>query len=276
MPGIPFPNIDPVAIEIGPLAIRWYALAYIVGILLGWRYCLRLARRDSLRPNAQDFDDFVVWAVLGIILGGRIGYVVFYNAAHYLQNPLDALRVWEGGMSFHGGLIGVFVAIAIFSWRRGFLPLALGDLVAAAAPIGLLFGRIANFVNGELFGRAADVPWGVVFPRGGELPRHPSQLYEAFLEGLVLFAVLAILAHRPGMRARVGLLTGVFLIGYGLGRTFVELFREPDAHLGFILGPITMGQILSAPMVLLGVYLMVRARRPEAEATRRARMAGGS
>lgn len=276
MAGIPFPNIDPVAIEIGPLVIRWYALAYIVGILLGWRYCLRLARRDSLRPNAQDFDDFVVWAVLGIILGGRVGYVLFYNAAYYLQNPLDALRVWEGGMSFHGGLIGVIVAITVFSWRRGFSPLALGDLVAAAAPIGLLFGRVANFVNGELFGRVADVPWGVVFPRGGELPRHPSQLYEAFLEGLVLFAVLAILAHLPGMRARVGFLTGVFLVGYGFARTFVELFREPDAQLGFIFGPITMGQILSAPMVLLGLYLIIRARRPASEATRRARMAGGS
>ncbi|ANK81870.1 MAG: prolipoprotein diacylglyceryl transferase [Rhizobiales bacterium NRL2] len=262
MLGIPFPNIDPVAFEVGPLAIRWYALAYIAGILFGWRYCLRLARRDTIRPNAHDFDDFVVWAVLGIILGGRIGYVVFYNAAYYLENPLDALMVWHGGMSFHGGLLGVLVAITVFSWRRGFSPLAMGDLVAAAAPIGLFFGRVANFVNGELFGRVADVPWAVIFPHGGDLPRHPSQLYEAFLEGLVLFAVLAILARRPGMRARTGFLTGVFLVGYGLARTFVELFREPDAQLGFILGPITMGQVLSAPMVLLGLYLMVRARRP--------------
>ena len=276
MSGIPFPNIDPIAIEIGPLAIRWYALAYIAGILLGWRYCLRLARRDTIRPNVQDFDDFMVWAVLGIILGGRIGYVVFYNAAYYLENPLDALMVWHGGMSFHGGLLGVLVAIAVFSWRRGFSPLAMGDLVAAAAPIGLFFGRVANFVNGELFGRVADVPWAVIFPHGGDPPRHPSQLYEAFLEGLVLFAVLAILAHRPGMRARVGFLTGVFLVGYGFARTFVELFREPDAQLGFILGPITMGQILSVPMVLLGLYLMVRARRPADKATTRAHIAGGS
>ena len=276
MSGIPFPNIDPIAIEIGPLAIRWYSLAYIAGILLGWRYCLRLARRDDIRPHAQDFDDFVVWAVLGIILGGRIGFVLFYNVAYYLENPLDALRVWEGGMSFHGGLIGVIAAIATFSWRRGFAPLAMGDLVAAAAPIGLFFGRIANFINGELFGRVAEVPWGVVFPRGGELPRHPSQLYEALLEGLVLFAVLAILAHRPGVRARVGLLTGVFLIGYGFSRTFVELFREPDAHLGFIFGPITMGQILSVPMVLLGLYLVVRARRQTPEVTGPARLTGGS
>ncbi len=259
MLAIPFPNIDPVAIEIGPLAVRWYALAYIVGILLGWWYCLHLAKRDDVRPDERDISDFVTWAVLGIVLGGRIGYMVFYNAAYYLQHPLEALRIWEGGMSFHGGLIGVIVAMVAFSRRRGFSPLALGDLVAAATPIGLFFGRIANFVNGELFGRVTDVPWGVVFPRGGDLPRHPSQLYEALLEGVVLFAILAILAHRPGVRRRRGLLTGVFLLGYGVSRTFVELFREPDAHLGFILGPLTMGQLLSIPMVLLGLYLIVRA-----------------
>ena len=261
MSGIPFPNLDPVAFQIGPLAIRWYALAYVVGILLGWRYCVRLAKRDNVRPNAQDLDDFTFWAVIGIILGGRVGYVSFYNASYYLQNPLDALKLWQGGMSFHGGLIGVIVAVALFSWRRGFSPLALGDLVAAAAPIGLFFGRIANFINGELFGRVTDIPWGIVFPHGGGLPRHPSQLYEAFLEGLTLFVLLAVLTHRPGVRAHVGLLGGVFLVGYGISRTFVELFREPDPQLGFIFGPITMGQILSAPMILLGLYLIFRARR---------------
>ncbi|WP_022726781.1 prolipoprotein diacylglyceryl transferase [Fodinicurvata sediminis] len=261
MPEISFPNIDPIAFEIGPLVIRWYALAYIAGILLGWRYCLHLARRDTLRPNAPDIDDFMVWAIFGIILGGRVGYVVFYNAAYYLEYPLEAIMVWHGGMSFHGGLVGVLLAITVFSWRRGFSPLAMGDLVAVAAPIGLFFGRLANFVNGELFGRVSDVPWAVVFPYGGDLPRHPSQLYEAVLEGLVLFAVLAVLAHRPGIRRRAGFLTGVFLVGYGLARMFVEFFREPDVQLGFILGPITMGQILSTPMVLLGLYLMVRTRR---------------
>lgn len=268
MSGIPFPNIDPVAVEIGPLAIRWYALAYIAGILLGWRYCLRLAKRHTVRPNAHDFDNFVVWGVLGIILGGRIGYVIFYNAAYYLQNPLDALEVWRGGMSFHGGLLGMLFAIVVFSRRRGFSSLAMSDLVAAAAPIGLFFGRIANFINGELFGRVADVPWAVVFPRGGDLPRHPSQLYEAFLEGVVLFTVLAVLAHRPGVRGRVGFLTGVFLAGYGVARTSVEFFREPDAQLGFIVGPITMGQLLSTPLVLVGLYLIVRARRPASNAPR--------
>lgn len=275
MSGIPFPNIDPIAIEIGPLAIRWYSLAYITGILLGWRYCLHLARRETLRPNVQDVDDFIVWSVLGIILGGRIGYVVFYNAAYYLQNPLDALKVWEGGMSFHGGLIGILVAIAIFSWRRGFSPLALADLVATAAPIGLFFGRITNFINGELFGRVADVPWAVVFPRGGAMPRHPSQLYEALLEGVVLFAVLAIVAHRRGIRTHTGSLAGIFLIGYGLARIFVELFRQPDVQLGFIFGPITMGQILSLPMILIGIYLIIRARCNAAGAARQERIAHG-
>lgn len=260
MPGLPFPNIDPVAIAIGPVAIRWYALAYLAGILLGWRYCRYLAKSDDMRPNARDFDDFIVWAVLGVILGGRFGYIVFYNAAHYLENPLDTLKLWEGGMSFHGGLGGVTVAIVAYSWQRGFSALALGDLVAAAAPIGLFFGRIANFINGELFGRVTDVPWGIVFPRGGPLPRHASQIYEAALEGLVLFGVLAVLAQRSAIRRRVGTLTGVFALGYGIARSFVELFREPDPQLGFVLGPFTMGQILSAPMILVGLYLILQAR----------------
>jgi len=269
MSAITFPNIDPVAIAIGPFAIRWYALAYIVGIILGWRYCVHLARRSGFPPNARDFDDFMILAVLGIILGGRLGYVLFYKPAYYFQNPAEILYVWQGGMSFHGGLLGLVVAIVVFSRRRGFRTLALGDLVAAAAPLGLFFGRIANFINGELFGRTTDVPWAVVFPHGGDLPRHPSQLYEAFLEGVVLFAVLAVLAHRPGGTRRVGLLTGVFFLGYGASRTFVELFREPDAHLGFILGPLTMGQILSVPMVLIGIYLIVRAHLNAAPVTSR-------
>lgn len=257
MTGLPFPNIDPVAFEFGPFAIRWYALAYIAGILLAWRYCIYLTRRDELRPNAKDIDDFVTWAVVGIVLGGRLGYALFYSLGHYLQNPLDVLKVWEGGMSFHGGLIGVFVAVAAFSHRRGFPALALADLVAAGAPIGLFFGRVANFVNGELYGRVTDLPWAVVFPGGGDLPRHPSQLYEALLEGFALFIMLLVLMHRPKIRERYGFVTGVFLVGYGVSRAFVELVREPDAHLGLILGPMTMGQLLSAPMVPLGVYLMI-------------------
>jgi len=260
MLAIAFPAIDPVAIEIGPLVIRWYALAYLVGIIAGWRYAVHLARLDDLRPNGGDLDDFLTWAMFGIILGGRLGYVLFYNPEVYLQNPLGILALWEGGMSFHGGLLGVVTAIVVFAYRRGIPVLALADLVACVAPIGLFLGRIANFINGELWGRVTDVPWAVVFPHAGDLPRHPSQLYEAFLEGLVLLVILAVLAQKPSIRRRPGALTGVFLIGYGLSRITVEMFREPDAHLGFIVGGITMGQILSLPMLLLGLFLSLRAR----------------
>lgn len=262
MLALPFPTIDPVAVAIGPIAIRWYALAYLAGFVLGWRYCLGLARATPGRPSAEDFDDFLTWAVVGVILGGRLGYVLFYNLSYYAGNPLEALAVWHGGMSFHGGLTGVIVAILLFCWRRGLSPFAFGDLIAAAAPIGLFFGRIANFINGELYGRAApDVAWAMVFPRDPlQVPRHPSQLYEAFLEGLVLFAVLAVLVRRPAVRARPGLVAGLFFIGYGLSRIAAEFFREPDAQLGFLWGGATMGQLLSIPMVLFGIWLAARAR----------------
>jgi len=259
MSGIPFPEIDPVAVQIGPLAIRWYALAYIVGILLGWWYMKRLSRRWESPIGAELIDDFIVWATVGIVLGGRLGYVLFYNLEQYLADPLQVLMVWHGGMSFHGGLLGVIVAAWLFARRRGVPLLALSDLLACAAPIGLFFGRVANFVNGELYGRVSEVPWAMVFPNGGPLPRHPSQLYEALLEGLVLFAILAVLAVRPAVFGRPGFLTGLFLIGYGLARLLVEFLREPDAQLGLVLGPYSMGQVLSAPLLLLGVYLAVRA-----------------
>ncbi|WP_029007986.1 prolipoprotein diacylglyceryl transferase [Azospirillum halopraeferens] len=260
-----FPAIDPVAVEIGPIAIRWYALAYLAGFVLGWRYCLYLARSapGPGRPTPEDVDDFLTWAVIGVILGGRLGYVLFYNLPYYVENPLEALMVWHGGMSFHGGLLGVVAAILLFALRRGLSPFAMGDLIATAAPIGLFFGRVANFINGELYGRAApDLAWAFVFPRDPlQVPRHPSQLYEAVLEGLVLFVVLALLARRPDVRARPGLLAGVFFIGYGLSRIIAEFFREPDAQLGFLWGGATMGQLLSIPMVLFGLWLAVRARR---------------
>ncbi|MHA7064343.1 prolipoprotein diacylglyceryl transferase [Azospirillum argentinense] len=263
MLAIAFPAIDPVAFELGPIVIRWYALAYLAGFVLGWRYCLALARRTPGRPSAEDYDDFLTWAVVGVILGGRIGYVLFYNLPFYLQNPLDALMVWHGGMSFHGGLIGVLGAILLFCWKRGLSPLAFGDLIAAAAPIGLFFGRIANFINGELYGRPApDVSWAVVFPRDPlQVPRHPSQLYEAFLEGAVLFVLLAILVRMPAVRGRAGMTAGIFFIGYGLSRIVAEFFREPDAQLGFLYAGATMGQLLSVPMVLFGVWLVAQARR---------------
>ncbi|MFM2041649.1 MAG: putative prolipoprotein diacylglyceryl transferase, Lgt family [Pseudomonadota bacterium] len=262
-----FPNIDPVALEIGPLVIRWYALAYLAGFVLGWWYCLRLAaakaqRLPEARPTADDLGDFLTWAIIAVILGGRIGFILFYNLDQYLRNPLEMLVIWRGGMSFHGGMMGVVVAILLFSHRRGFSPFALGDLVAACAPIGLFLGRIANFINGELYGRPAppDLPWAMVFPGDPEgLARHPSQLYQAGLEGLLLFIVLAWIARRPGVLERTGTLSGAFLIGYGLCRIAAEFFRQPDVQVGYLAFGITMGQILSIPMILAGIWLIQRA-----------------
>lgn len=260
---IPFPAIDPVLVEIGPFAIRWYALAYIVGLLLGWRYCLHLAARAPRLVTRDHIDDFFLWATLGVVLGGRLGYVLFYQPGYFVEHPLQILFVWQGGMSFHGGLIGVILAMYLFARQRGIPFFALTDIVASATPIGLLLGRIANFINGELYGRQSDVPWAMVFPdpNSGGLPRHPSQLYEAALEGVVLFLLLFALAHFTRASERLGRLSGVFLIGYGTARFIVEFFREPDAQLGYLLGgTVTMGQILSLPMIALGIVLALRAR----------------
>ena len=255
-----FPALDPVAIQLGPLAVRWYALAYIAGILLGWRYAVHLAGRPPHVMGREAIDDFIVWATVGIILGGRLGYVLFYKPGYYLYHPLEIAYLWRGGMSFHGGMLGVILAIVLFARRRGIPLLALGDIVCAVVPIGLFFGRIANFINAELYGRVADVPWAMVFPHSDGQPRHPSQLYQALLEGLVLFIVLAVIAHRTELRRRPGLVSGAFLAGYAIARMIGELFREPDAHLGFILGPVTMGQLLSLPMLAAGVYLIATSR----------------
>ncbi|MBK8909485.1 MAG: prolipoprotein diacylglyceryl transferase [Rhodospirillales bacterium] len=267
---IAFPNVDPVALEVGPVVIRWYALAYLVGLLLAWWYVRALAKRTSGAAALQDIDDFLVWATLGIILGGRLGYMLFYNFENSVQDPLTIFQIWRGGMSFHGGLIGVIVATVLFVRRRGIRLLPFADLIACAAPIGLFLGRIANFVNGELFGRASDVPWAVVFPHGGSEPRHPSQLYEASLEGLLLFVMLYLFWRTEGVRQRPGVLSGIFLVGYGVARNTVELFREPDAHIGFLLSGTTMGQWLSAPMILLGLYLIIRGSRRSAAPERKA------
>jgi phosphatidylglycerol---prolipoprotein diacylglyceryl transferase len=266
MYALAYPNIDPVAVAAGPLVIRWYALAYVVGILIGWWAMTRLARRPGPSGAALmakgAVDDFVVWATLGIILGGRIGYVLFYQPLHYLDHPLEALELWHGGMSFHGGLIGVVTAVWLFARRQGIGFLALGDLVTTVAPIGLFFGRLANFVNGELYGRPSDVPWAMVFPRDpSQLPRHPSQLYEATLEGLVLFGVLIWLVTARDAYRRPGLAAGTFLTGYGIARTVGELFRQPDVQLGFLIGGATMGQLLSLPVLACGLYLIWRAQR---------------
>ena len=258
-----FPKIDPVIFSIGPFAIRWYALAYITGLLIAWYYCRRLTARPPQRLSANAFDDFLFWATLGIVFGGRLGYVLFYKPGFYLSHPLEILFIWQGGMSFHGGLLGVVAAVVFFARRRGVPIMALSDIVACAAPIGLCLGRIANFVNGELYGRPSDVPWAMVFPRGGPLPRHPSQIYESLLEGLVLFLALYFLVRR-GALERTGELTGAFFMGYALARMLAEVFREPDAHLGFILGEATMGQVLSLPMLLIGLGLVIWARRARA------------
>ncbi|WP_184437045.1 prolipoprotein diacylglyceryl transferase [Roseospira goensis] len=268
MLALPFPVIDPVAVEIGPLVVRWYALAYIAGLLLGWLYLRRLGRTPPAVLTGDQADDFLVWATLGVVLGGRLGYVLFYNLPYYLAHPAEILMVWQGGMAFHGGLLGVIVALLLFCRRKGIPPLAMGDLVACVAPIGLFFGRLANFVNGELYGRPApDLPWAMVFPTADDQPRHPSQLYEAVLEGLVLFALLAVLWRVPAVRRRRGALTGVFLTGYGLARFAVEVVREPDAQLGYLFGLVTMGQVLSLPMIVAGLAFLAWAwsRPPVAE-----------
>ncbi len=257
---LPFPVIDPIAIQIGPLAIRWYALAYVAGILIGWWYARRLVSLDRLwgrvpRPTALDLDDFVLWATIGIVFGGRAGYVLFYNLDHYLAHPAEIPQLWTGGMAFHGGFLGVVVAMVLFTRGKPFSLLTLFDVIAAQTPIGLFFGRLANFVNGELWGRAADVPWAMVFPHGGPMARHPSQLYEAALEGIVLLAVLAHLVFRTRVLQRPGVLAGLFAAGYGTARFIVEFFREPDVQVGYLAGGITMGQVLSLPMIFAGLAL---------------------
>lgn len=264
MLALPFPAIDPVAIQLGPLVVRWYALAYVAGIIIGWRYGLALCRRRPALLAPAQLEEAVTWIVVGIILGGRLGYVLFYNPAYYLENPAQVLFLWRGGMAFHGGLAGVLLALLLLARRRGISYFRLTDVVGGCVPFGLFFGRLANFVNGELFGRVSEVPWAMVFPQGGPLPRHPSQLYEAALEGVVLWLVLALM-ERAGLRARVGLLSGVFMTGYGLARIAVEPFREPDAQIGFLLGGVTMGQLLSLPVLAIGVILIVWSRRSAAD-----------
>lgn len=262
LPVVAFPAIDPVALEIGPLVIRWYALAYVAGIVLGWRLAMRLAARPGSGVRPSEIDDLIVWITFGIILGGRLGYILFYNFPVYLDNPLLALEIWKGGMSFHGGMLGVVLAIFLFARNRGIPLFALGDIVAIVVPIGLFFGRLANFVNGELWGRATDVEWAMVFPGDGYgLARHPSQLYEAALEGLVLFIFLLAL-DRSGLRQRaMGAITGWFLIGYSVARIFCEFFREPDVQLGYLAFGVTMGQILSIPMAMIGIWMLATAGR---------------
>lgn len=261
LPILTFPHIDPVLILIGPLAVRWYALAYIVGIIAGWIYARAIIASPKLWGGpapltVAQYDDFIVWVTLGIILGGRVGYVLFYNFPHFREHPIEILQLWNGGMSFHGGVLGSALAVVLFALRRGISILSLGDVTLAVAPIGLFLGRLANFINGELWGRPSDVPWAMIFPTGGPVPRHPSQLYEAALEGLLLLAVLAVLV-RCGALKRPGLVSSSFAIGYGVLRIFCEFFREPDAQLGFLWGGLTMGMLLSLPLIAAGAIGLI-------------------
>lgn len=267
---IDFPVFDPIAIAIGPIAIRWYALAYICGIVLGWIYARAMIKNEKLWDGPApitltQLDDFILWVTLGIIVGGRTGYVLFYNFPFFVQHPAEIFELWKGGMSFHGGFLGCVVAVMWFA-RRNHVPiLALGDMTTAVAPIGLFLGRLANFINSELWGRAADpsLPWAMVFPNGGPLPRHPSQLYEAGLEGIVLFTILAVMI-RMGALKRPGLVLGSFILIYGVARIIGEHFREPDPQLGFLWGGLTMGMLLSVPMVVIGTIMVVMAWRRRA------------
>ncbi|WP_192257748.1 prolipoprotein diacylglyceryl transferase [Mesorhizobium caraganae] len=278
MASLSFPNIDPILVQIGPLAVHWYGIGYIVGILFAWWYAKRLVTDTRLWPDGVlpmkpiDLDDFIVWAAVGVVIGGRTGYVLFYDLRRYIDHPLDIFAIWQGGMSFHGGLLGVILAMTLFSIKRGIRTWSLFDVVAAGVPVGLGLVRIANFVNAELWGRVTDVSWGVVFCNerlqqtvagcvAGLEPRHPSQLYEALLEGLVLFLVLRFLTHSRLKLKTPRFVGGAFICGYGLSRIFVEFFREPDQQLGYLFGGwLTMGMVLSLPMVLAGIWAMATAK----------------
>jgi phosphatidylglycerol---prolipoprotein diacylglyceryl transferase len=267
---ITFPVFDPVAFSIGWFVIRWYALAYIGGIVLGWIYARSLVKKERLWGGPVpitlvQLDDFILWVTIGIIVGGRTGYVLFYNPVFFIQHPAEIFQLWNGGMSFHGGFLGCVAAVMLFARKNDISILSLGDITTAVGPIGLFLGRLANFINSELWGRTADssVPWAMVFPNGGPLPRHPSQLYEAGLEGILLFAILAVMV-RMGALKRPGLILGSFIAIYGLARITAEFFREPDPQLGFLWGGLTMGMLLSVPMIIVGAILIMMAWRREA------------
>ncbi|KZN53354.1 prolipoprotein diacylglyceryl transferase [Pseudoalteromonas luteoviolacea] len=259
-----FPEIDPIIFSVGPLSVRWYGLMY----LIGFAFAMWWANKEAEKPNSgwtkDQVSDLLFYGMLGVILGGRVGYVLFYNFSAFLSDPLMLFKVWEGGMSFHGGALGVITAIFIFAWRTNKSPLTVGDFVVPMVPVGLLAGRIGNFINGELWGRQTDVPWAFIFPSGGNVPRHPSQLYEALFEGLVLFLILVWYRKQP---RPAGSIAGLFLLGYGTFRFAIEYFREPDSHIGLYAGVISQGQILSLPMIIGGLGLMVWAHRREATKT---------
>lgn len=258
MTGLAYPEISPVIFSVGPLAVRWYSMAYLAGILLGWVLIGKRVKKYSISLSKENLEDLIFYATLGIILGGRLGYILFYGQGQYLENPLEIFAIWHGGMSFHGGIIGVIIALWLVARKLKFSFLKITDLVSSVVPIGIFFGRLANFVNDELWGRITDVAWAVRFPNGGYVPRHPSQIYEAFLEGILLFCVLNLLWRSKYCRDNEGTISAAFLLGYAVVRMISEQFREPDAQLGFLWFGLTMGQLLSIPVILLGAFLLLR------------------
>lgn len=261
-PVLVFPEFDPVLVQFGPLAIRWYALAYITALVIGWRLMRRLAVRVPAVATPLQVDDFLTWATLGVVLGGRFGYILFYQPGLYFSHPLAMLELWHGGMSFHGGMLGVVVALIVFTRRRGINLLGFADRLAVVVPVGLGLGRLANFINGELWGRPADpsLPWAMIFPRVDAIPRHPSEIYEALMEGVLLLCVMLLLARRITIRERAGLLTGIFLLGYAILRAIAEHFRQPDSFLNYLAFGTTMGQLLCIPMAIAGIALIIYSR----------------
>ena len=255
-------NFDPVLVDLGFFQIRWYSIAYILGIILGWVYAVKIIKKtqnntQNFEPiKRSDFDDLVIYLVLGIILGGRLGYVIFYNLEYYIQNSFEIFKLWQGGMSFHGGLLGIIVAIFIFSKNKNTNFFKYSDIVACVAPIGLFLGRLANFINGELFGKISTLPWAVIFPNGGNIARHPSQIYEAILEGLVLFILINFLALKKHLIIKTGYVSSFFLISYSILRIFSENFREPDQHLGYLFNYFSMGTLLSI-LTLISGFLII-------------------
>lgn len=255
---ISFPTINPIALKLGAISIYWYGIAYALGIILGIHVMKLLEERYKIACiTSKDFDSLSIYIIIGIIVGGRLGYVCFYMPNYITEQPIEILRVWHGGMSFHGGLIGVSTAVWIFCLRYKKKLLAVTDLIACATPIGLFFGRIANFINAELYGKKTDVAWGIIFPNTDLQPRHPSQLYEAFMEGVLLFLIMLIIVRIPNIRKQVGCISGIFLIFYSIFRMFVEIFREPDSHIGYVFNLFTLGQLLCIPMLLLGLFLCI-------------------
>ncbi len=252
-----FPNINPIAVDFGFIKISWYALSYVAGILLSWYLILKIIKIKKIEISNKIVSDLISNCMIGIILGGRLGYVIFYNPEYYFNNLLEIFKVWNGGMSFHGGLIGVILAV-IYSSKTSKIPIIIfSDLISVVSPIGLFFGRLANFINGELFGRITNHHFGIIFPNGGKLPRHPSQLYEAFFEGLILFFIMIFLMNKSKIYEKKGYLTALFIFFYGIFRFFIEYFREPDEHIGLIYFDFSMGQILSLPMIVTGLYFII-------------------